>query len=128
MKPEDQGNSGKGTQGKAKNKTGPLNKSKSVPSGMGEGGQSGEGGSGKASAKGGRKSLKKGASTSDVKLNGNSTSLKSKLSHHKSAAGIGARLYQAGLIKKMENEAQNNAVSSLKPEYMKVVKHPAPFR
>ncbi|XP_055894719.1 putative methyltransferase NSUN7 isoform X1 [Biomphalaria glabrata] len=50
--------------------------------------------------------------------------LKLKVASHKTAAAIGARLYQAGLLSKM----QQAKLQPHKPEHVKVVKHPAPFR
>ncbi|RUS85029.1 hypothetical protein EGW08_007213 [Elysia chlorotica] len=62
------------------------------------------------------------------KLNGSEaksvgSGLKQKLSHHKAAAAVGARLYQAGLISRMEQIT----LRPRKPEHIKVIKHPAPF-
>ncbi|CAL1526812.1 unnamed protein product [Lymnaea stagnalis] len=62
------------------------------------------------------------------KLRGGSSSpehhgLKTKVTSHKSAAAIGARLYQAGLLSKMKQAK----LKPHKPEHVKVVKHPAPF-
>ncbi|KAH9492650.1 putative methyltransferase nsun7, partial [Bulinus truncatus] len=57
-------------------------------------------------------------------LSQDSHGLKSKMTNHKSAAAIGARLYQAGLLSKM----QQAKLQPHRPEHIKVVKHPAPFR
>lgn len=51
------------------------------------------------------------------------SALKQKLSHHKTPASVGARLYQAGLISRMEQVK----LRPHKPEHIKVIKHPAPF-
>ncbi|GFR64614.1 hypothetical protein ElyMa_001927400 [Elysia marginata] len=68
-----------------------------------------------------RSKSKKSHAPAEAKSSG--SGLKQKLSHHKSPASVGARLYQAGLISRMEQVK----LRPPKPEHIRVIKHPAPF-
>ena len=70
------------------------------------------------------KSRSKNKKSNGAEVKSSGSGLKLKLSNHKSPASAGARLYQAGLINRMEQVK----LRPPKPEHVKVIKHPAPFR